>query len=52
MEQLMERLTNEMNVLREENQTLKGDIQDLAQHGDPSASEHQESKREEGDENE
>ncbi|XP_042953522.1 uncharacterized protein LOC122290063 [Carya illinoinensis] len=51
MEQLVEKLTNEMNVLCEKSQALKDDNQDSAHHGDPSANEHQESRQEEGGDN-
>lgn len=51
MEQLIEKLTNEVNVLCKENKALKDDNQDSAHHKNPSASEHQESRLEEGGEN-
>lgn len=44
MEQLIVRLTNEMNVLRKENKTLDGNNQDSVHDRDPSANEHKESR--------
>lgn len=52
MEQLVENLTNEVDVLHKENKALKDDNKDLAYHRDPSTSEHQDSRQEEGDDNE
>lgn len=42
MEQLVEKLTNEMNILRKENQALRYDNQDSMHRGDLKVGEHQE----------
>lgn len=51
MEQLVEKLTDEMNVLCEENDAFKDNNQDSVQGSDPSANKHQESRQDEGDDN-
>lgn len=51
MKQLIEKLTNKMDILYKENQALKDNHQNLAHHEELSASEHLESWREEEGDN-